>query len=263
MYANHDIAPPAAVTAVYGGWRRTAVSVYPQQVTWRLERDTTVRYLKVGAVGNYPSLRAEAERTNWAAAHLPVPAVVDVGGDGTFEWLVTTAVDGCPAGDRTVGDVRTVVVALATGLRQFHERAPVSDCPFDFRVDAALEHVRRRVARGLVNPVEDFHDEHRHLDSPAAALHKLERLCPTCEDLVVCHGDYCPPNALIHAGQVVGYVDLGELAIADRWCDLAVATWSTTWTFGPGLESVFLDTYGAELDPDRQAFYRLLFDVAS
>jgi kanamycin kinase len=25
-------------------------------------------------------------------------------------------------------------------------------------------------------------------------------------------------------------VDLGELGIADRWADLAVATWSTEWT---------------------------------
>jgi kanamycin kinase len=81
--------------------------------------------------------------------------------------------------------------------------------------------------------------------------------------IVVCHGDYCPPNALMHSRRVVGYVDLGELAIADRWWDLAVATWSTTWTFGPGLESVFLDTYDVELDAKRQAFYRLLFDIAS
>jgi aminoglycoside phosphotransferase len=73
-------------------------------------RDTTIQYLKVAAIGNYPSLRAEAQRTNWSVAHLP--AVVDVGGDGTFEWLATTAVDGFPASDRTLGDVRDVVVAL-------------------------------------------------------------------------------------------------------------------------------------------------------
>jgi kanamycin kinase len=192
-----------------------------------------------------------------------VPVVLDVGGDGTFEWLVTAGVDGGPASDRTLGDVEDVVVALATGLRRFHERAPVSECPFDFCLDAALEHVRRRVALGLVDPVEDFHDEHRHLDTSEAALRQLERLCPTGEDVVVCHGDYCPPNVLLHGGRVVGYVDLGELAVADRWWDLAVATWSTTWTFGPGLEAVFLDGYGVELDPDRQTFYRLLFDVAS
>jgi kanamycin kinase len=61
----------------------------------------------------------------------------------------------------------------------------------------------------------------------------------------------------------VGFVDLGELAVADRWWDLAIGTWSTTWNYGPGLEPRFLAAYGAEPDPDRQAFYRLLYDLAS
>jgi aminoglycoside phosphotransferase len=97
------------VVAAYGGWRWTAVSVHPQQVTWRVERDSTISYVKAAAVGNYPTLRAEAERLGWAAAHLPVPVVLDVGGDGTIDWLVTAAVDGCPASDPTLGDARSVV----------------------------------------------------------------------------------------------------------------------------------------------------------
>ena len=46
-------------------------------------------------------------------------------------------------------------------------------------------------------------------------------------------------------GVVTGYVDLGELAVADRWWDLAVATWSLTWDLGPGWEAEFLACYGA------------------
>jgi hypothetical protein len=57
-----------------------------------------------------------------------------------------------------------------------------------------------------------------------------------------------------------GYADLG---VANRWRDVAVGTWSTTWNFGPDLESLFLDAYGAAPNPDRQAFYRLLYDLAS
>jgi len=33
---------------------------------------------------------------------------------------------------------------------------------------------------------------------------------------------------LLGAGRVVGYLDLGEVGIADRSRDLAVATWSMT-----------------------------------
>jgi hypothetical protein len=109
---------------------------------------------------------------------------------------------------------------------------------------------------------EGDYEEHRHLDAQGA-LGQLERLLPDGEDVVVCHGDYCPPNALIRDGRVTAYVDLGELGVADPWWDLAVATGAITWNFGPGLEPLFLSVYGAPPDPQRQAFYRLLYDVAS
>ena len=251
------------IATVYRRWRWTTMSCYPRQMTWRLQWDTTIRYLKVGIDGDYPGLRAEADRLTWAAAYLPVPEVIDVGADGTVEWLVTAALTGRPATDPTLGEPRAVVVAWGEGLRALHDATPVDTCPFDFRLDVALDHVRHRVAAGLVDPVEDFNDDHRHLTTAVAGLRELERRRPGSEDLVVCHGDYCPPNALLRAGRVVGYVDLGELAVADRWWDLAVGTWSTTWNFGSGIEPLFLAAYGAEPDPERQTFYRLLYDLAS
>jgi kanamycin kinase len=114
-----------------------------------------------------------------------------------------------------------------------------------------------------VDPVTDFHEEHRHL-SARGALDRLEADRPPTEGVVVCHGDYCLPNVLIDdAGRVTGYVDLGELGVADRWWDLAVATWSVTWNLGPGWEALFLQAYGVELDSRRNANYRLLYDMVS
>jgi kanamycin kinase len=188
--------------------------------------------------------------------------VIEKGTAGATDWLLTAGVTGLPGTDPALGDVRQVVTALADGLRQLHDTAPVEGCPFDFRLPAAMAHARRRVAAGLVDPDEDFNEEHRHLDAQGA-LGQLERLLPDAEDVVVCHGDYCPPNALIRDGRVTAYVDLGELGVADPWWDLAVATGAITWNFGPGLEPLFLSVYGAPPDPQRQAFYRLLYDVAS
>ena len=96
-----------------------------------------------------------------------------------------------------------------------------------------------------------------------SALTILEESVPTDEDLVVCHGDYCPPNALLAAGRVTGYVDLGELAVADRWRDIAIGGWSTGWNFGTEYEPLFYEAYGVEPDPGRIRFYRLLWSFAS
>src|SRR5690242_5385406 len=54
---------------------------------------------------------------------------------------------------------------------------------------------------------------------------------PPVDRLVVCHGDACAPNTLLgDDGGWSGHVDLGALGVADRWADLAVATWSLDWT---------------------------------
>ena len=60
-----------------------------------------------------------------------------------------------------------------------------------------------------------------------------------------------------------GYVDLGELGVADRWWDVAVGAWSAGWNFGQEHEARFYEGYGIEPDPERIRFYRLLYDVVS
>ena len=235
----------------------------PQVATWRLARGSETRFVKVAVEGWGPSLSAERARLEWALSRLPVPHVLDGGVDDGVEWLL---VGGLPGRDATVHALRrdpaTLVPILARGLRAFHETRS-DDCPFDFTLDAALGLARQRVEDGLVIPVTDFHAEHRHL-TPQEALDHLESNRPDTDDHVLCHGDYCLPNVLIDdAGGVAGYVDLGELGVADRWWDLAVATWSVTWNLGHGWEGSFLDTYGIELDPERSAYYRLMYDMVS
>jgi len=85
---------------------------------------------------------------------------------------------------------------------------------------------------------------------------------PPIDKLVVCHGDTCAPNTLLTPdGRFAGHVDLGALGVADRWSDLAIATWSTTWNYGDGWEEPLLDAYGIAPDPERTEYYRLLWEV--
>jgi kanamycin kinase len=79
---------------------------------------------------------------------------------------------------------------------------------------------------------------------------------------VVCHGDACAPNTLVDdAGKWTAHVDLGALGVADRWADLAAATMSTGWNYGPGWEEPLLDAYGVAPDAERLAFYRDLWNT--
>lgn len=219
-------------------------------------------FLKVVRQGWNPSAIAEAERTEWARHYLPVPHVRDRGVTRECTWLLTEGIDGVDATSAVFRkDVAGLVRQLAEGLRSFHN-APADVCPFQFRIADALHLVRDRLQTGQIDAARDFHPEFANLTA-GAAVSRLVASIPHSEDVVVCHGDYCVPNILLKENRVVGYVDLGELAVADRWWDLAVATWSLNWNFGPGYEELFLQSYGVLRDDNRMQFYRLLYDLVS
>ncbi len=254
---------PASVVIQTRGWEASlAYSYGPETATWRLRRDRHTRYLKVAKIGWEPSLNRERDRMVWAEGRLSVPRVIDHGTADGVDWLMTLELPGTDAtGGQLIQDPASLVPLLAEGLRIFHE-TPAQDCPFSFRVLDALLHVRSRVEGGKIDPLRDFHPEHAHL-TPSQALAELEATQPSTEDVVLCHGDYCLPNVMIDEGRVTGYVDLGELGLADRWWDLAIATWSVTWNLGPGWEETFLEAYGVDRDQDRIRYFLLLYDLVS
>jgi kanamycin kinase len=245
------------------GWPATLVWDNGPARAWQLTGpDGQQLYLKTAPADAAVPLPAEAGRTRWArTAGLPVPGILVACGDGQADWLLSEALPGIMAAHPGLrADPATLVPILALALRRFHD-TPAAECPFPFAAADALARVRRRVAADQIR-LEDMHDQHRHL-GPAGALAELERLRPDREDLVACHGDYCLPNVLIEDGAATGFVDLGELGVADRWWDLAAGSWSVIWNLRPGWEDLFLAAYGVERDERRIAFYRLLYDMTS
>ncbi len=181
-------------------------------------------------------MSAEADRLRWASPYICVPEVVEIGSDDDGQWLRTVAIPGRSAVDPLwVGRPRTAARAIGTGLRRLHDALPVTDCPFSWSVEAR---------------------------SRSAESRSLAARAPGIDQLVVCHGDACAPNTLLDAGGgYLGHVDFGQLGVADRWADLAVATYSLAWNFVGTWEAELLDAYGIERDEERIEFYRQLWDA--
>ncbi len=125
----------------------------------------------------------------------------------------------------------------------------------------------RAIATGLLAmhaiPIEDF-------PSPLAAEVWVSRepgplgARPPLVEPVLVHGDACAPNTLISVeGEWTGNVDFGDLGVGDRWADLAVASLSLDWNFGPGHQGELFDAYGIEPDEERIAYYRSLWELES
>jgi kanamycin kinase len=252
---------PAAVARLAAGRRLRAV--WANQLgglTFEVGTGAQRSFVKWAAVGSGLDFAAEAERIGWATEFAAVPRLLDRGSDPTGSWLVTSPLGGDSAvAARWLKDPATAVSQIGAGLRVLHDSLPVERCPFSWSLTDRLATVGRRRDSGQLDPGA-WHEVHRDL-SVDEALARLAA-APAIDRLVVCHGDACAPNTILSRdGRLSGHVDLGALGVGDRWGDLAIATWSTEWNYGPGWEDTLLRAYGAEPDPLRTAYYRLLWDV--
>jgi kanamycin kinase len=226
--------------------------------TFRLGDGPEARFAKWVPAGVELDLAGEAARMRWAGTFVTVPRVLELGSNDDGGWLITAALHGEMAVvDRWRQDPATAVRVIGEALRAFHDTLPVADCPFsasaEERVAEAVLHADRLDERS-------FHPDYAHL-TPAEALKRVADI-PPVDKLVVGHGDTCAPNTLLTPdGRFAGHVDLGQLGVADRWSDLAIATWSTTWNYGRDWQEPLLDAYGVEADAERTEYYRLLWSV--
>jgi kanamycin kinase len=202
-------------------------------------------------------LASEAARLAWARPFTPVPQLISQGSDETGSWIVTVALPGeNAAASRWKAQPQTAVRAIGKGLRAMHESLPVDSCPFSWAAEDRLVGIRRQVSDGRLGQAS-----WPSAREPLSAGRALELLAdiPPADLLVVCHGDSCAPNTLLTGdGRWSAHVDLGDLGIADRWADLAIATWSVGLNYGPGWEGLLLDAYGIPPDTERTRYYRLL-----
>ncbi|WP_295014411.1 aminoglycoside 3'-phosphotransferase [uncultured Microbacterium sp.] len=234
-----EVRVPARVRALARGAALTPV--WENGIGGLTFRTDDGRYLKHGPRHAETTLRDEAERMRWASAWTPVPHVLAQGEDDAEEWLVSVSLPGRSAVDaRWIARPEIAVPAVGRALRALHDALPVAECPWSWGVPERIDAAARR---GVVVP--------QRLHEP-----------PPIDRLVVCHGDACVPNTLLSDdGAWLAHVDLGALGTADRWADIAVASMSTTWNFGPGYEDLLIEAYGVRPDRARIAYYRALWDA--
>jgi kanamycin kinase len=180
-------------------------------------------------------LDRERRRLQWIAGRHPAPRVIAFGANEAAQWLVTSGIPGGSAvGDTWRSRRGKAIRAIAAGLRAMHA-IPVDSFPAEWTAEVWVG----RAPRSL---------------GPR----------PPISDPVLVHGDACAPNTLIDAaGRWTGNVDFGDLAVGDRWADLAVASMSLDWNFGEGHQQELFDAYGIEPDEERIRYYRALWHLES
>ena len=192
-------------------------------------------FLKWNPPSTGVDLERDRVRLEWLTGRHPAPRVMHHGREGEAQWLLTEALPGSSAvGDTWRARRAEAIRAIAAGLRALH-------------------------AIGVEEYPEAWTSEVWVGRAPASIGPR-----PSIDDPVIVHGDACAPNTLIAPnGRWVGNVDFGDLAVGDRWADLAVASMSLDWNFGPGHQDELFDAYGTAPDTERIRYYRALWHLES
>jgi kanamycin kinase len=228
-------------------------------LTARVTDGQSAIYIKWDPRPDSNDAHEEVQRLIWAEQFVRVPHVLDFGIDEGGSWITTSALEGENAvSTRWSSDPRIATTAVGKGLRALHDALDVAACPFSWSLDDRRELVERRFSSGELDGRE-FSHEIKNVSLEEAM--KTIRSAPA-EDLVVCHGDACAPNTLLdERGEWTAHVDMGQLGVGDRWADLAVASWSAVWNYGPQWERNVIDAYGIEPDHEKIRLYRLLWEL--
>jgi aminoglycoside 3'-phosphotransferase II len=267
--------PAAAPTAVPRAVAAALVDAEWEQIwvkrgseVWRVATADGMRFVKVGWAGERAPLADEVARLEWAHDRLPLatPEVLAVDLDGDRAWVVTRAIEGIPAHDpRWRGHVlEAMVEGVGAGLRRLHDADP-SSCPFALPTADLLASAERRVAAGGVDPEAMRSDTYRRMTAEGLLDHlRATRPEEPAADRVIAHGDAVLPNVILRPpdGAPVGVVDLGRLAVSDRYRDLGVLARSLAQNLGPELGWRLFDAYGLpHPDPLRLEWYALADDM--
>jgi kanamycin kinase len=210
------------------------------ELVWRNELDGLTfrigdRFLKWNPRSTGIDLERERVRLEWISSRHLAPRVIDHGSDGDAQWILTEALPGGSAvGDLWRARRAEAIRAIAEGLRAIHA-IPIDDLPHAWTAETW---VGRQPPSLGARPI---------IDVP-----------------VLVHGDACAPNTLMtEDGVWTGNVDFGDLAVGDRWADLAIASLSLDWNFGEGHQPELFDAYGIIPDEERIRYYRSLWELES
>ncbi len=195
---------------------------------------------------------SSVEVLNWLKGKLPVPEVLAFEKNGDFQYLLMTRIPGEMSCSEYYMEHPGELLLLLVQAFKMLWSTDISGCPKSRDFDAELRAARYRVENNLVD-IDDAEPDtfgENGFENPAALLKWLEENKPACEP-VLSHGDFCLPNVLLKNGKVSGFIDCGDMAIGDKWKDIALCYRS--------LKHNFDGTVGGKVYPDFNP--DLLFDA--
>lgn len=215
------------------------------------------------------SAAATVEMMRWLEGRVPAPVVRFHEIYEGESFLLMSRLGGKMACDSYYLErPKLLIPLLARALKSLWE-VDISDCPRCRDLETELLEARYRVEHGLVDMdnVEPETFGEWGFKDPMELLEWLERNKPEAEP-VLSHGDFCLPNVLFDGENIVGYIDLGDTGVGDKWRDISLCyrslkhnvdgTYGNVYDIDP---DALFDELGLDINDEKLRYYILLDEL--
>jgi len=177
--------------------------------------------LKIRPAGGWDTI--DVKVLQWLAGKAPAPQVAAHEEWNGQDWLLMTRIHGKELCKPDIMNNPALLLdCMAEALHTLWS-IPVTDCPFERTVADHLSHAEAAIRSGHFDP-SDCEPEtfgSGGFENPEELLLWLKSHLPP-QDRVVTHGDFCLPNLFTDGKRFTGFIDVGNVGVADRWMDLAL-----------------------------------------
>ena len=224
---------------------------------FRIEKEKDVFFLKVAKKG---MLTSEYEKLKWLDGKLSVPKVVLYDYIDDTEYLITESIGGeMVCSDYYVNNPEVGINVIIEAFKQI-VNVDIKDCPFDVSIDYKLALVENNLKNNLIH-IEDVDKEVLKKYGSLENIFKFLKDHKFNEERCFSHGDTSLPNIFAAKNEFVGFIDVGECGIADKWFDLAICERSIKRNYGEEYVSQFYDKLNIIPDRDKIDYYLLMMEL--
>lgn len=214
-------------------------------------------YLKI-ASESY--LTTEYKALKWLENKLMVPKVIFYECYNSKEYLLTESLNGkMLCDDFYLKNPDAGIEVLAEAFKKIYN-VDIANCPVNVGLDYKLDKVKKNVEEKLLNEDDvslEYLNKYDGVEGILSYLlnNKFE------EDLCFSHGDTSLPNIFAEGNKFIGFIDVGECGIADKWFDLAICEKSIKRNFGDKYIDLFYKKINVIPDRKKIDYYILLMEL--
>ncbi len=224
---------------------------------FKIKKENKEYFLKIAKKG---MLTLEYKKLKWLEGKLKVPKIVlyDVSNDN--EYLITESVAGeMTCSDYYISNPEIGIKAIVDAFKQIYS-IDIKGCPFDVSIDYKLSVVENNVNNNLIRE-QDLNEEILKKYGSIKNILKFLKDNKFNDELCFSYGDISLPNIFAKEDKCVGFVDVGECGIADKWFDLAICEKSIKRNYGKKYIEKFYEELNIIPERDKIDYYLLMMEI--